>query len=154
MNKDLTSGIALCCVALAYYAASRTIAVSSLEDDFGPHGLPNILAFALGLTGALLALRGFFTRRATKPATDAAEPSSNGRPLRALGLLAIGFAYVLLVDKLGYALSIALLLASVAWYEGMRPSWRLAAISVAGAALFWLIFVRLLDVAQPAGLLF
>jgi putative tricarboxylic transport membrane protein len=154
MNKDLTSGIILCCVALAYYAASRTIAVSSLEDEFGPHGLPNILAIALGLTGALLAARGFFARRAARPAVTAAEPSTHGKPLRALGLLAIGFAYVLLVDKLGYAVSVALLIAAVAWYEGLRPSWRLAAISIAGAALFWLIFVRLLDVAQPAGLLF
>jgi len=155
MNKDLTSGIILCCVALAYYAASRTIAVSSLEDEFGPHGLPNILAIALGLTGALLAARGFFSMRAARPAVAAAEePSAHGKPLRALGLLAIGFAYVLLVDKLGYAVSIALLIAAVAWYEGLRPGWRLAAISMAGAALFWLIFVRLLDVPQPAGLLF
>lgn len=154
MNKDLTSGIMLCCVALAYYAASRTIAVSSLEDEFGPHGLPNILAIALGLTGALLAARGLFSRRAARPAVAAAEASAHGKPLRALGLLAIGFAYVLLVDKLGYAVSIALLIAAVAWYEGLRPGWRLAAISMAGAALFWLIFVRLLDVAQPAGLLF
>lgn len=154
MNKDLTSGIILCCVALAYYAASRTIAVSSLEDEFGPHGLPNILAIALGLTGALLAVRGFFSRRAARPAVAPVGPSPHGKPLRALGLLALGFAYVLLVDKLGYAVSIALLIASVALYEGLRPGWRLAAISMAGAALFWLIFVRLLDVAQPTGLLF
>jgi putative tricarboxylic transport membrane protein len=150
MNKDLVSGIVLCCVAAAYYAASRTIAVSSLEDDFGPHGLPNILAIALGLTGALLALRGALARPAPRPT----EPSAHGKPLRAIGLLAIGFAYLLLVDKLGYALSISLLIATVAWYEGMKPGLKLAAVAIGGGALFWLVFVHLLDVAQPTGLLF
>lgn len=154
MNKDLISGIALCGVALAYYAASRTIAVSSLEDDFGPHGLPNILAIALGLTGFLLAVRGYFAKPRLQSAAQAAEPSAHGKPLRALGLLLIGAAYIALVDKIGYAVSIALLIAGVAWYEGQRPGWRLAAVAIGGAALFWLIFVRLLEVAQPAGLFF
>jgi len=156
MNKDLISGIALCCVAAAYYAASRTIAVSSLEDDFGPHGLPNILSIALGVTGALLVVRGLLAKPAPKAADsgEATEPPAHGRPLRAFGLLAIGFAYLFLVDKLGYAISISLLIATVAWYEGLKPGLKLAAISIGGGALFWLIFVRLLDVAQPSGLLF
>ena len=154
MNKDLVSGIGLGCLALAYYAASRTIAVSTLEDDFGPHGLPNILAIALGLAGILLAVRGYFAKPRQQSVAEAAEPSPHGKPLRAMGLLAIGFAYVLVVDILGYAVSIALLIAGVAWYEGLRLSWRLATVAVAGAVLFWLIFVRLLEVSQPAGFLF
>lgn len=154
MNKDLISGIGLCCLAIAYFVASRTIATSTLEDDFGPHGLPNILAIALGLTGVLLAVRGLLTKPRLQSMAAAAEPSPHGRPLRAMGLLAIGFAYMLVVETLGYAASIALLIAGVAWYEGLRPTWRLAAVSIAGAILFWLIFVRLLDVTQPSGLLF
>ncbi|MEQ1580943.1 MAG: tripartite tricarboxylate transporter TctB family protein [Steroidobacteraceae bacterium] len=154
MNKDLISGIGLCLLALAYFAASRTIAVSTLEDDFGPHGLPNILAIALGLTGVLLAVRGYLAKPRLQSVAESAAPSPHGKPLRAVGLLAIGFAYVLIVDKLGYAVSIALLIAGVAWYEGLRLTLRLAAVAVGGAALFWLIFVRLLEVAQPTGLLF
>ena len=150
MNKDLVSGIVLCLAAAAYYMASLAIAQSSLEDDFGPNGLPNILALALGLTGALIALRGYFSRTVRK----APGPIPEGKPLRAIGLLAIGFAYVLLVDKLGYAVAIAILIATVAWYEGLRPSLKLAAIAIGGAALFWVVFVRLLDVPQPPGVLF
>ncbi len=154
MNKDLVSGIGLICIAMAYYLASRTIAASSLEDDFGPHGLPNILAVALGLTGLLLAGRALWTTKAAKPLMTATTTNEHGKPLRALGLLVIGFAYVGLVGTLGYPITIALLIASVAWYEGLRPSWRLAAVAVAGSALFWLIFVRLLDVTQPPGVFF
>jgi putative tricarboxylic transport membrane protein len=154
MNKDLISGIGLCLLALAYFAASRTIAASTLEDDFGPHGLPNILAIALGLTGALLAVRGYLAKPRVHSVAESAEPSLHGKPLRAMGLVAIGFAYIVIVDKLGYAVSIALLIAGVTWYEGIRLGWRLVAVAVGGAALFWLIFVRLLDVPQPTGLLF
>jgi len=154
VSKDLVSGLALCCVAIAYYLASQTIAVSSLEDDFGPHGLPNILAIALGLAGLLLAGRALWAARQVRPKSVSTGDERHGRPLRALGLLAIGFAYVLLVSTLGYVISIALLIAGVACYEGLRLSWRLAAVAACGAALFWLIFVRLLDVAQPTGLLF
>lgn len=154
MNKDLVSGIGLLGIAVAYYAASRTIAVSSLEDDFGPHGLPNILAVGLGCVGLLLIVRAAWARRKTGSVVAAAETALHGSPLKALGLLAIGFAYILLVDKLGYPITIALLIGGVAWYEGLRPTWQLAAVAAVGSALFWLIFVQLLDVAQPVGLLF
>ena len=154
MNKDLVSGIGLLGIAVAYYWASRSIAVSSLEDDFGPHGLPNILAVALGCVGLLLIVRAVWARRKTSPVVVAVATEQQSSPLKALGLLIIGYAYILLVDKLGYPVTTALLIGGVAWYEGLRPSWRLAAVAALGSALFWLLFVRLLDVAQPAGLLF
>ncbi len=153
MNKDLLSGIVLICVAAAYYAASRSILVSSLEDDFGPHGLPNILAIALAVAGALLVVRGAWAARKVPLATGG-DSGDSYRPVRALGLLAIGFAYVLLVDRLGYVVTIALLVVSVALYEGAQLSWRLAAVAIAGASFLWVLFVWLLDVAQPAGLFF
>ncbi len=154
MNKDLLSGIVLVCVATAYYLASTTIAASSLEDDFGPHGLPNILAFALGFIGLLLAARGLWAARKLQVAVVAEEEKEKNRPLRAFGLLAIGFGYVLLVGYLGYAITIALLLVAVAWYEGAKLNWRLGAVAVGGAVFFYMMFVQLLDVAQPTGLLF
>jgi hypothetical protein len=154
MNKDLLSGIVLIGVAAAYYLASTTIAVSSLEDDFGPHGLPNILAFALGFIGLLLAARGFWAARKVQVPAAVVETKEKNRPLRAFGLLAIGFGYILLIGYLGYAITIALLLVTVAWYEGAKLTWRLGVVAVGGAVFFWLIFVQLLDVAQPTGLLF
>jgi putative tricarboxylic transport membrane protein len=154
MNRDLVSGVALVCIAGGYYAASRSILASSLEDAFGPHGLPNILAIALACIGLLLAARGGWAVARNHATTTTFRGSPDHRPLRALGLLAIGFGYVLLVDELGYFLTIVLLLAATAAYEGAKPTWRLGAVAVGGGMFLWLLFVRLLDVAQPAGLLF
>jgi putative tricarboxylic transport membrane protein len=152
MNKDLVSGIALVAIAAGYYLASRSILVSSLEDDFGPHGLPNILAIALGAIGVVLIARGAWAARKPRPANS--TPAETWRPLRALGLVALGFGYILIVSRLGYVLSIALLLTVVPWYEGIKPTWRLPAIAIGGAVVLWLLFVQLLDVVQPTGLFF
>jgi putative tricarboxylic transport membrane protein len=154
MNRDLFSGVALVCIAAGYYAASRSILASSLEDAFGPHGLPNILAIALACLGLLLAARGAWAASRNHATTTPFRGSPDNRPLRALGLLAIGFSYILLVDKLGYVPTIVLLLAGVASYEGATLTWKLGAVALAGGLVFWLLFVVLLDVAQPAGLLF
>ena len=153
MFKDLLSGIVLVCAAAAYYVASRSIQVSSLEDEFGPHGLPNLLAVALGGIGVLLGAKGAWGLRKVR-SVAVATGSEGNRPWRAAGLLAIGFGYILIVDKLGYPVALALMIAAVAWYKGSKPGWRMAAIALGGAAVFWLLFVWLLDVAQPTGLLF
>ena len=73
---------------------------------------------------------------------------------RALGLLAIAAGYVVLAPLVGYAVALALLIASVAAYEGMTLSWRLAAVAAGGAVVFWLLFVQLLGVEQPQSWLF
>ncbi len=154
MHRDLLSGVALVLLAAGYYAASQSILVSSLEDDFGPRGLPNILASALACIGLLLAARGAWAATRQHAAPTPSRGAPDHRPLRALGLLAIGFSYILLVDTLGYAVTIVLLLAGVAAYEGARLTLRLAAVALGGGLFLWLLFVKLLGVAQPAGLLF
>lgn len=150
MNKDVVSGCGLVLVALAYYWASTAIQSSTLEDEFGPGGLPLILATLLGFVGAVIAVRGVvLARPGTAFGSD--EPR---RFARGLGILGIGFAYVLVVPYLGFVLTIALLIAAVALYEGLRLTWRVPAVAVAGAGFLWLLFVKLLGVPQPAGLLF
>ena len=150
MNKDVISGLALVVVAGLYYWGSMAIQTSSLEDEFGPSGLPVILAALLGLVGAAVAVRGL----AFAPPDSAFEEGEGRQSLRALGLLAIGFAYILAVPYLGFVLAIGLLIAAVALYEGLGLTWRLPVVAAAGAAFFWLLFVKLLGVPQPAGLLF
>jgi Na+-transporting NADH:ubiquinone oxidoreductase subunit NqrB len=59
-----------------------------------------------------------------------------------------------MAEFLGYVPAIILLIAAVALYEGIRPSWRVLAVAAGGAALFWLLFVVLLGAPQPRGLFF
>jgi putative tricarboxylic transport membrane protein len=70
------------------------------------------------------------------------------------GFAAIAAGYVLVAPLVGFAPALALLIAAVAVYEGMRPSWRVAVVAAAGACAFWLLFVQILGVEQPRSLLF
>ena len=159
MRKDLLSGLGLLLIAAGFYWAATGIQVSTLADDFGPQGLPKALAICLGVVSIGLIGRAFIARTA---APSQAEPSSEGGEgepgeatlPRALGLLAIGAGYVAIVRVVGYVPAIALLIAAVALYEGLRPSLRLVAVALGGAAFFWLLFVQGLGVPQPQGLVF
>jgi hypothetical protein len=154
MNKDAIGGAILLAAAGAYYWATRQIPDSSLSDEVGAQGLPLILAVLLVGLAALIIVRGLVV--APKQAIIVADDDDHvdATPARALGFFAFGASYVVLSPLLGYAAAIGLLIAAVAIYEGMRPSWRLAAVAVGGAAAFWLLFVELLGVEQPSTLLF
>jgi putative tricarboxylic transport membrane protein len=153
MNKDVVGGLILLCLAGAYYWATRQIADSSLSDEVGAQGLPTILGFLLAGLAVLIMARGALAR--PRPVAMAADPEdADAPPRRALGLLAIAAGYVVLAPLVGYAVALALLIASVAAYEGMTLSWRLAAVATGGAVVFWLLFVQLLGVEQPQSWLF
>jgi hypothetical protein len=152
MNKDVVSGGVLLVVAAAYYWATLQIADSSLSDEVGAQGLPRILAFLLAGLALLIFVRGFLLVP-KRLATIDGDEDPDALPRRALGFLAIAAGYVLVSPLVGYGPALALLIAAVAIYEGTKPSWRMAAIAIGGAVVFWLLFVQLLGVEQPASAL-
>lgn len=72
--------------------------------------------------------------------------------LRALGLLVIGAAYLLVVGTIGYLPAMALLLLATAYYIGRPWSAGLLVVALGGAGLYDLIFVRLLGIPLPQGI--
>lgn len=161
MNRDVAAGLGLLAFAGLYFAGALRIQQSELSDEVGAAGMPVILAALLAVLAALLAARGWLAGRParaggpTATAEGAREAGEGGAPIRrALGLLGIAALYVPVALALGYVVGLAFLIAAIAYYEGTRPTWRLAAVAVGGAAFFWFVFVRLLGVAQPRGILF
>jgi len=152
MVRELVCAAFLLALATVYYVLASGIGRSALSDEVGPAGLPLAYATLLGGLAAALAfkavVRGILERRAS-----AAKPEAATRAgfilARAAGTLAIGAAYVLLVNILGYWLSLALLLPAMAVYQGQRFDRRLAVVSIAGATVFWLLFVWLLGIPMP-----
>jgi putative tricarboxylic transport membrane protein len=153
MNRDILGGAVLLAVAVAYYAATIEIPESSLSDEVGAQGLPRILAALLAVLALSIIARGWWTAR-RDPRGGAAAAEGDASAPRALGLLTIAAGYVLIAPLVGFAPALALLIAAVATYEGMRPSWRMAVVAVAGAVVFWLLFVLLLGVEQPRSIFF
>ncbi len=141
---DLWTGLALMALAGGYYAAALDIPDSLLSDEVGAAGLPKLLAAALALVGAALAIRSQIA--VTPPVKLAIAP-------RALGLVGLVLAYIVLLPVAGYPLTLAALVASVALLAGARPTLGLGATAAVAGIGFWLIFTDLFGIAMPAGLL-
>lgn len=157
---DFILGIAAVGLSVAYLQLAGRIPDSLLSDAVGAAGVPRALGWAAGLIGALLCLRSVhFGQRAARaspplPAVPAEQPHAGAskRPhLRALGLLAILFAYVLLAPWLGYALATGLLVASAAAYAGAPIGRNLLLVSALAALAFWVLFVHVFRIAMPVG---
>jgi putative tricarboxylic transport membrane protein len=143
-SYDLWTGLMLMVLAGGYYATASTISDSLLTDAVGAAGLPKLLAAALGVSGALLAVRS----------QAAAELHVTLRPEpRAVGLALLAMAYIALLPWLGYGIALGLLIAAVAILGGARNWPAIFAIAVAAGIAFHVVFVRLLHTAMPAGIL-
>jgi len=160
MSRDAALALLTLAVAAAYYALAVAIPPSDLADAVGPQGLPVSYAMVLGGLSLVLLVRSTLVRmragvaarpgEVTTPASESATRRHRG--WRVAGMLLIGAGYVAVVPWLGYAVTIGLLLALTTWYQGGIFGRRVAIVAVAGALLFWLLFVQLLGIAQPSGL--
>lgn len=152
MNREAILGLVALALAAAYYAAADALPRSLLSDAVGADGAPKLYALALGLLGVVQIARS--VPRGERPAAASGEaPAPLRVHLRALGVLAIGAAYIAATPYLGYLAATTILIYVLTVYAGQAHSWRTAAISLGGGAALWLSFAKLLGVAMPAGLL-
>jgi hypothetical protein len=142
MPRDLALGLATLLLSIVYYAMTAGIPGSQLSDSIGPQGLPRAYAFALAALSLVLIVRSL--RSNARLDVDPAI-------WRVAGMLSIGVVYVLAVERLGYFLSIAGLIAATTYYQGGTLGRQVAIVAVVGAAVCWLLFVRLMGVPQPPG---
>ncbi|MDB5526599.1 MAG: tctB [Rhizobium sp.] len=154
MNRDMISGVVLLAVSGAYYTWSSDIADSTLSDEVGAKGLPHVLSVILAILAVCLIGRALLTRRARAVAASGIEDEGDARLLRGVGFLLFGAAYVFLLPFIGYIAGAALLIGAVALYEGAPRSWVVFAAAIGGGVFYWAIFVKLLGVHQPVGLIF
>lgn len=161
LPRDAWIGVVFFVFAVVFWIAADGIRISPLDGPVTAAGLPKTLAYALGTLAALLILRSLVLMRTTavepapapsaEPADDAKRPALY-RHLRAIGMLAFGIGYLLLVPYLGYLLSIIGLMLGVAIYMGARFGAKTAAVAGLGGLFFYLLFVQLLDVPLPDGI--
>lgn len=153
-SRDLVGGLVAIVLGSLYLVFSIRQRVSALADSIGPAGMPKVLGFLMVALGIVLCIQAIYQYRKSALSSPAEWDGIGGQILRAFGLVCIAIAYIYLIAILGYVPSIALLLAAVAIYLGATISWRLAVIALCGSLALWAIFVLLLDVPMPAGILF
>lgn len=152
-RKDLVAAAILLLIAGTYGWATLQIPSSALDDGVGPRGFPLVLTITLAVVAAALAVRALTTAPVGTRARDDGKEAEARWP-RALGVLAFGALYIPAAMVLGYPLALFLLLVAVPLYEGMRFSWRVPIVAAGGAAAFYVLFVLVLGVRQPEGVLF
>lgn len=150
---------------IAFWFAANALRRSPLAGQVGADGLPKMLGITLAVLAVGLALQTYLQLRqqrrrsgaAAQAAASGDEAVADGdekeRPdhLRAFGLLAIGAAYILLLPILGYAVSAALVFGAVATYTGLKPSLKTVLFAVGGAVVYYIVFVRILQIPLPPG---
>lgn len=151
--RDAIVGLALLAIAGLYWLGADVIPRSPLSGTVGAEGLPKALAYALAGLAAVLIARSFLEKRAAAAEWPQPEEVRSKRRdhLRALGVLMIGIGYIVLLPYLGYGLSVVLLVAAAAWYNGRPLSWTLLVTAVGAGVFFYLLFVLFLDIRLPAG---
>lgn len=154
MSRDVYVGLVVLALAGLYWLGADAIRESPLAGGVGADGLPKALAATLAFLSLLLIGRSFVFRRALVGPKISTEERAKRRQrhLRALGMLAIGIGYLLIVPYLGYILSVFLLMAATAIYNGRQASPSFWVTVAAGALFFYFLFVRFLDIPLPPGI--
>ncbi len=145
MTRDFALGCLMLAVAGGYYAAATLIPESQLADAVGPQGLPKTYAVVLAALSLVLIAQSL---RSGVPPAPFPLPAVLAR---VAGMLMIGVVYIIAAPWVGYIPSIAALILVTIYYQGGAINRRVALVSVSGAVFFWLLFVFVLGIPQPAG---
>lgn len=143
--------------AVVYWLEANKIHISPLDGPVGASGLPKSLAYVLAGLAMVLIIKGISAARNQAPHnvaenSDALSFGERVRPhLRAIGMLAIGVGYLILLPLLGYTVAIGALLLAVSLYNGAGFTLRTMLVAVLGAVFCQLLFVHFLGIPLPGG---
>ncbi|MGH6624815.1 MAG: tripartite tricarboxylate transporter TctB family protein [Burkholderiaceae bacterium] len=137
-------------------AASVLLFVQSFPkipgQQVGPALFPGLIAIGLGISGAVLTVRGW-RARASIPMFRAESWTRSPRHFLALVMLigAVVF-YIVAADALGFLLTVVLILTALLWVLGTSPM-RSLVIAVIATVTIHFAFYKLLRVPLPWGVL-
>ncbi len=145
---DIAGGLFLAVLGLVVVVAASQIK-GAPDARVQPGTFPQILGWAIGIAGVVMALRAW---RYRGPATLVAWPDRAGMT-RVAVTLAAQAVFLLLMDPLGLPLGTALLVAFLAWYLGRYRLMSAGALGVVTGATVYVVFIHFLQLSCPAGFL-
>jgi len=159
VNRTVDTAVACCVFLLGVFVLfnAQYVRPASVADPIGSKGGPYLVGVLLTLGGAALALRRVVRWRregAIVPHEGVADDAGveEGAAWRAFSIWAVAFLYVLIMPVVGYLIATPLFLAAVLWLFSVR-GWMLILLPIGFSVPAYLIFVVLLHVRLPTGLL-
>lgn len=152
MNLDrrisLAGGVVFLVFACVYFVLSDHLPPGGPFDKIGTKFFPKLLAAVLGGLSLLLIAFTVLARRTQ----DETAPSERGDRKAFYGTLAVAFVAVGLWKVIGFA-STPLLMAGIMLVNGARSPRVVAAVTIGGTVLLYLVFFRLFTLPLPLGML-
>jgi putative tricarboxylic transport membrane protein len=129
------------------------ITVPGSANTVGPRFFPYLVGGATILVGGALAIR--ILRGDQGPAEEGEDIDPNATTSwRAVAIISVAFlAHALLINVIGWPLSVTLMFGIVAWALGARGIIRPLFAGAITSVIIWLLFVKALGVVLPGGIL-
>ncbi len=161
MVKNLACGIITLAFAIGYLIQAAALPTSALADPVGASGFPMLIGWTMVAASVLLLIRTLIGMgRRERPAVNGEEDADDSEiwaapghaTARAAGLVVIAAFFLLILPVAGYVVSLFLMIAAVALYQGQPLTWRLGLIAAGGAICLWVLFALTLNLPLPAGI--
>jgi len=130
-----------------------SIAIPGSSNTVGPRFFPYLVGAATILVGGVLAVRVLRGDQGPEEAGEDVDPDAK-TSWRAVGIISLAFlAHALLINVIGWPLSVTLMFGVVAWALGSRGIVRPLLAGGIVSVVVWLVFVKALGVLLPGGIL-
>ena len=140
-------------VGLGIFFLLQANSIESFQDALiGPRMVPmQIAGLIIGL-GVLQFAVAWVGRSASVDTGDAElSPLSRLVVFRMAAIIALGFAYILLFSATGYLIATAVVLALLLVVFGTRNAGKVAILTIGGAAVYYILFIKLMGIFDPTG---
>ena len=150
---ELALSVVLIVLGLYLVIDGSTITVPGSSNTVGPRFFPYLVGGATVVVGAVLIVR--IIRGDQGPAEEGEDIDPDATPSwRAVGIITLAFlGHALLINVIGWPLSVTMMFGVVAWSLGARGIIRPLLAGGIASVIIWIIFVKALGVVLPGGIL-
>ena len=155
LSAAVVVGVSIFSLCLAY-----TIQTFGEEILIDPRLVPMAIAL-LGIALGVLQFTVTWVRRdkSGKTTDSTFSGTSEGKQpamsitsiFRTAAIIVLGFVYIWLFSATGYLIATAVVMASLLVVFDVRPAGKIAALTIGGTAVYYVIFIRLMGIYSPPG---
>ena len=152
-NGELALSTLLLLLGVYLVIGTGGITIPGSSNTVGPRFFPYLVGAATIVVGGALAIRVLRGDQGPEEGGEDVDPNAK-TSWRAVGIITLAFlAHALLINVIGWPLSVTLMFGAVAWALGSRGVVRPLIAGGIVSVVVWLVFVKALGVTLPGGIL-